>query len=75
MMESLDFQLEGSPFTTLLVPQPLVSTLWFMLAVLPRSIRLLLLTKFVSSAVEFQQVRGEIQFNLSSMDEEFVAFM
>jgi hypothetical protein len=46
-----------------------------MLAVLPRSIRLLLLTKFVSSAVEFQQVRGEIQFNLSSMDEEFVAFM
>ncbi|KAJ6682776.1 alcohol dehydrogenase [Salix koriyanagi] len=33
-----------------------VSTLWFMLAVLPRSIRLLLLTKFVSSAVEFLQV-------------------
>lgn len=38
------------------VPPPSVSTLWFMLAVLPRSIQLLHLTKFVSSAVEFLQV-------------------
>ena len=56
MMASLDFQFEGSPFTILLVRQPLVSTLWFMLAVWPRSILLLHWTKFVSSAVESLQV-------------------
>jgi hypothetical protein len=49
-------------------------TLWFMLAVLPRSIQLLHLTKYVSSAVEFLQVGLKQQFNCSYMNKEFVTF-
>jgi len=63
MMANQGFRSEGSPFTILLAPQPLASTLWFMLAVLPRSILLLLSTKFVFSAVESLQVGRNTRFD------------